>query len=336
MIERLKQLCSLDGTSGDETADRDVILAEIDGYCDWKIDPLGSIIAHKMGKITPKHRVMIDAHMDEVGLIVTAVTPDGFLKFTPVGGIDTAVLTARRVRIEGGVYGVIGGKPIHLTQGEEGKKLPKQDSLYIDIGATSRNEALDLVSPGDRAVICSDWVQTGDWICTKALDDRVGCAALIELIRAESDYDFYATFSVQEEVGCRGARAAAYSIDPDFAIVLEGTTAADIADVPPEKQVCKLGNGVAVSFMDGSTVYDRELYEIAIKNKELCQPKAATTGGNDSGVIHLSRDGVRTVALSIPCRYIHSATSVADRRDIEKMPELTKVMLTAICDGTIK
>ncbi|MCQ2449121.1 MAG: M42 family peptidase [Clostridia bacterium] len=335
MIDLLKKLCLQDGISGDEGTVREFILSEIDGCCEWKIDPLGNIICFKKGKNATDKKVLMDAHMDEVGLVITAVTPDGFLKFTALG-MDTAVLTARRVLIEGSVYGVIGGKPIHLTRGEASKKLPPADSLYIDIGAKNRDEALDLVSPGDRAVLTSDWAQAGDKIRCKALDDRVGCAALISLLKQESEYDFYAVFSTQEEVGCRGARVAAFAVDPDFALVLEGTTAADIADVPTEKQVCHLGKGPAVSFMDRSTVYDRDLYEAALASGVLCQPKAAVTGGNNSAAIHLSKEGVRTLAISVPCRYIHSATSVADVNDIEKMPLLAKQMLCDICGGKIQ
>ncbi len=335
MIDLLNRLCACDATSGDETAVRDLILSEIDGFCDWKTDALGNIICHKKGRKPAPKKVLIDAHTDEVGLIVTAVTPDGFLKFTPIG-ISTSVLLARRVLIEGTVPGVIGGKPIHLTHGDEGKKLPRAEALYIDIGAKNRSDALDLVSPGDRAVIVGDWAQVFDTVRSKALDDRVGCAALITLLRQESEYDFYASFSTQEEVGCRGAKTAAFAVDPDFALVLEATTAADLSDVPPEKQVCRLGQGVAVSFMDGGTVYDRALYEAALNSGMLCQPKTATTGGNDAAAIHLNRDGVRTLTLSVPCRYIHSATSVADIRDIRVLPELTRYLLNAICDGAIE
>ena len=330
MLKLLKELCTLSGPSGNEGSVRDFIISQIDGFCECHTDNIGNIIAFKKGRQTQTKKIMIDAHTDEVGLIITHITEGGFLKFSALGGIDTAVMMFRRVLINGKTWGVISGKPIHLIHRDEGKKLPKADSLYIDIGATSREEAEKIVTLGDTAVICGDFTTCGNKILSKALDDRVGCAALIKLLQEDSEYDFYATFSTQEELGLRGARVAAYTVAPDAAIVLEGTTAADIADVPPERTVCKLGGGAAVSFMDRSTVYDREYYNAALCSGIPCQPKAAATGGNNAGAIHLSGKGVRTVAISAPCRYIHSASSVADTDDINAVFKLAKYMLSYI------
>lgn len=335
MFNILRELCEIDGTSGDEARVRERIIDYIDGFCDWNIDALGNIIAFKKGKNRAKKRVLIDAHTDEVGLIISSVTADGFLKFHTVGGIDTAVLLSRRVKI-GDVYGVVGCKPIHLAEKSETEKLPKINSLYIDIGAKSKEEALKMVSLGDRAVMESEWIDCADKIKMKALDDRIGCAILITLIREESEYDFCATFSVQEEVGTRGAKTAAFTVDPESCIVLEGTTAADIAGVEDSKRVCVLGKGAAISFMDNGTVYDRDYYNAALSSGIICQAKAAVSGGNNSGAIHLSRGGVRTIAISAPCRYIHSASSVADKRDIRACLDLARYMLNGICSGTIK
>lgn len=336
MFDNLKALCNIDGTSGDESAVRDFIISKIDGFCDWKIDPLGNIIAFKKGKKQGAKKVMVDAHTDEVGLIITSVTADGFLKFKTVGGIDTAAVMFRNVKINGKINGVICGKPIHLIGGDERKKLPKADSLYIDIGASSREEALEHISIGDRAILCGEYLENGENIISKAIDDRIGCAVLIELITSDSEYDFYGSFSVQEEVGLRGAKTAAFGINPDSALVLEATTAADIADVPEGSTVCKLGDGPAVSFMDNATVYDRAYYNAALKSGITCQTKCAVAGGNNSGAVHLNREGVRTLALSVPCRYIHSASSVANKGDCEKLLELAKYMLNGICSGEIK
>lgn len=330
MLDLVKKLCLLDATSGDEGAVRNAIIEEIKDFCEYKIDNLGNIIAFKKGKNTPSRKIMLDAHMDEVGLIITSVTADGFLKFSTVGGIDTGVLISRRVKINGNISGVIGLKPVHLCHGDEGKKLPKADDLYIDIGAKCKEEVLSLVSLGDTAVMCGDFVKTGDKILSKALDDRIGCAILISLIKEESEYDFYASFSVQEEVGLRGAKVSAFAVNPDFAIILEGTTAADIADVAEEKQVCNLGLGAAVSFMDRSTLYDRELYNLALSSGIPCQAKRFVSGGNNAGAVHLSREGVRTVAISVPCRYIHSASSVADIKDIDSAYKLAKHLISKI------
>lgn len=335
MLDILRELTALDGVSGEEDAVRDYIISKIKDHCEYKIDPLGSIIAFKKGKNCSAKKLMVDAHMDEVGLIITSVTSDGFLGFSAVGGIDTAVLMFRRVRI-GSINGVITGKPIHLISAEERKKLPKPESLYIDIGASSKEEALSLVRIGDRAVICGEYTEIGNKIKAKAIDDRAGCAILISLLAKDSDYDFYATFSVEEEVGLRGAKAAAFTVEPDSAIVLEATTAADIAGVEPSKRVCVLGNGPAVSFMDRATVYDREYYDTALKSGIKCQPKAAVAGGNNSGAVHLSRGGVRTLAISVPCRYIHSPSCVADKEDIENAARLAEYMIKGICSGKIE
>lgn len=335
MFDILKNLCNLDATSGDETTVREFIINEIKNFCEFKVDNLGNIIALKKGKNKSVKKLMLDAHMDEVGLIITSVTSDGFLKFKTVGGIDVSALMFRSVKINGTINGVICGKPIHLTDGDERKKLPKTDSLYIDIGATSKEDALQHISLGDRAVLCGDFEENENNIFSKALDDRVGCAVLIKLIKEFDEYDFYASFSVQEEVGLRGAKVTAYAIKPDSAIVLESTTASDIAGVADSDKVCKLDEGVAVSFMDSATVYDREYYNFALSSGLKCQPKTAVAGGNNSGAIHLSREGVRTIALSLPCRYIHSSSSVANMEDIESMYNLAEYMILSICGGKV-
>ena len=335
MTELLRKLCMTDGTSGDEGAVRDFVISQIKDFCEYSVDALGNIIAFKKGKKAASKKVLLDAHLDEVGLIITHIEANGFLRFKTVGGIDTSVLMFRRVLINGKTVGVIGGKPVHLCNGDERKKLPEDDRLYIDIGATSADEARKTVTEGDCAIMCSDFTVSGDKILSKALDDRIGCAIIIDLLKSDAEYDFYASFSVQEEVGLRGARVAAYTVDPDSAIVIEGTTAADIADVADNKKVCILGNGVAVSFMDGATSYDREYYKAALSSGIACQSKCAVTGGNNSGAIHLSRGGVRTLALSVPCRYIHSAGSVADIRDIESCRDLARYMLNKIAGGEI-
>lgn len=337
MLNTLKNLCTLNGTSGDEKSIRDYILKEISPYAECTTDQNGNIIAYKKGIKKSAVKLMVDAHMDEVGIIVCGITSDGFLKFKTVGGIKESVLLCRKVTINNSVHGVIGCKPIHLCSADERKKCPKEDALYIDIGAESREQAESTVNIGDFGVLDSDFEAMGEnTIKAKAIDDRAGCAVLIELLKQNSEYDFYATFTVQEEVGCRGARTAAYTVNPDAALVLEATTAGDIDGVPAEKQVCKLGHGAAVSFMDSGTLYNRELYNCAVNSGIACQPKAGTTGGNNAGGIHLTRGGIKTLALSIPCRYIHSPSCVADRRDIESLYNLSRYMINKICSGEVK
>ena len=336
MIEIFKNLCELDATSGDENSVREFIISKIDGFCEYKTDALGNILVFKKGKKKPQRKVMLDAHTDEVGIIITAITADGYLKFQTVGGIDVASIMFRRVKIDGRINGVISGKPIHLTTAEQRKKLPKVDSLYIDIGASSKLEASEKVSLGDRGVICGEYSEMGDNIISKAIDDRAGCAVLIDLIRSFDEYDFYASFSSQEEIGLRGAKTAAFAIDPDCAIILESTTAADIADVKEENSVCNLKSGPVISFMDRATVYDRMFYDAALKSGILCQPKRAVAGGNNAGSVHLSREGVRTIAISLPTRYIHSSSCVANKSDLQNMRKLAEYMLKGIASGEIE
>lgn len=340
MLETLKELCLLSGVSGRETSLREYIIGRIKPYAEIKVDALGNIIAFVKGKNRPQKTVMVDAHMDEVGFIITAVRPDGTLKFENVGGIDVSVLLARRVVIGDDVTGVISMKPVHMLSGDEKKKYPKNDSLYIDIGAKSKEQALQLVSPGDVAVFDVDFEISGDMVLSKALDDRAGCAALIDIIEKGVEYDFYATFTVQEEVGLRGARTAAFAVEPDYCIVLESTTAADIAGVSDDKKVCSVGKGAAVSFMDSSTLYDKTLFDktlMVAKEKNIpAQVKCYVSGGNNAGAIHLSKGGVKTITLSVPCRYIHSPSSVASVDDVKAVRDLGEAMLNTFASGSME
>ncbi len=331
MLDLLKQLCTLDGVSGNENAVRDFVLSQISPYCEVKVDVNGNIIAQKQGENHTDKKIMVDAHLDEVGLIITDITSDGFLRFATVGGIMDSVLISRRVKI-GGNIGVIGTKPIHLAKGE--KDIPAAENMYIDIGVSSKQEAETKVKVGDYAAFLTDFDMMGEHTFTaKAIDDRAGVAVLIKLLQKESKYSFTATFTVGEEVGLRGAKTAAYTVSPDFALCLEATTASDIAGVSDNKTVCKLGDGVAVSFMDNATVYDRKLYELAINSGIKCQTKSMVAGGNNSGAIHLTKSGVRTVALSLPCRYIHSPASVANVNDFYDQLKLAQYMIEKIGSG---
>ena len=336
MLENFKEFCEINSPSGDEKSIRERILSEISPFCEYATDRNGNIIAFKKGKKRSAVKLMVDAHLDEVGIIISAVTPDGFLKFQVLGGIKPSVLLCRKVIINDSVVGVIGCKPIHLTEGEEGKKLPGTDALYIDIGCSTRAQAENLVSIGDSGVIMSDFVALSDnCVKAKAIDDRAGCYILVELLKKSSEYDFYATFTVGEELGCRGAKTAAFTVNPEAALVLEATTAADIDGVSDENRVCVLGNGPAVSFMDRGTVYDRDLFSAAVNSGIPCQVKRAVAGGNNAGEIHLSREGVRTLAISVPCRYIHTPSSICDIRDIENAERLAVYMINKICSGEV-
>lgn len=336
MIELLKELCLINGISGGEEKVRDYIIEQIKGFCEYEIDNLGSIIAFKKGAKTPDKRIMVSAHMDEVGFIVNYINDDGSLEFTSVGGVDPSVVMGKRVSVgEKEINGVVGSAAVHNISKSDREKAPKLSSLCVDIGAKSREEASKLVRLGDSVYFESDFLKLGDnKIMSKAIDDRFGCAVMIKLLQSELEYDTYFTFVVQEEIGLRGARAAAYTVNPDVAVVIEATTASDIPSAEGEKKVCLLGNGPVVSFMDRATIYSKELYDLAFDTaKEInvkCQTKTMIAGGNDAGAIHTSGGGVKTIAVSLPCRYIHSPSSVADVRDIEDSYRLIEEIIKRI------
>lgn len=341
MIQMLERLCRFEAPSGREDSVRDFLMKQIGTAAEMRVDSAGNLIVFKKGKKRPKVRLMLDAHMDEVGVIVTCITEDGLLKFSTVGGVDASVLLGRRVVFDGAVVGVVGARPVHLMQPEEKKKLPSVDAMYIDIGTTSRQEAEALLSVGDMAVFDSGFLRLGEHrVKARAIDDRVGCAVLLGLLLSELEYDMTFVFSVQEEVGLRGAQTAAFAVDPQAAIVVEATTAADFAGIPSDRQVCRLGAGAVLSFMDGGTLYDKGYYDaaaaLAQKRGIPCQPKAAVAGGNNAGSIHRSREGVRTLAVSVPCRYIHSASCLADLRDMEAVAALVGAMAEEIASGRLE
>lgn len=336
-LQKLQKLCDTYGISGDECLVREVILKEISEYAsDIKIDNLGNIIAFKKGSKTPRKKIMLSAHMDEVGFIVTYITDDGLLKFNTVGGIDSKVICGKSVIVgKNQIPGVIGVKPVHLLELEERQKNIVFDDLYIDIGAVNKEEAMSFVSPGDSVCFVANFKYENNMIKSKAIDDRVGCFVLINLMQQELLYDMYFTFVVQEEIGLRGAKVAAFEVDPDIAIVVEATTAADIRGTTSEKQVCKVGNGTVIAFMDKSTIYDRELYDLALniakENNIKIQIKSLVAGGNDAGAIHLSRNGVKTIAVSLPCRYLHTACGMICVDDILDTQKLVQKLSEKAC-----
>lgn len=333
MIDTLEQLCLLDGISGDEGAVREFIISQIKDFAEVKIDALGNVIAFCKGKKTPKKRVLVSAHMDEVGMIVTYINSDGTLKFDCVGGVDPKVVFGKRVTVgKSKTLGVIAGTAIHNTpKSERGKTVPF-DRLVIDIGCESAEQAEKLVRQGDSVNFVSEFVRFGDgFVKCKAIDDRAGCAIMIQLIKDGLEYDTYFTFVVQEEIGLRGATVASYTVDPDYAFVLESTTASDIPEVSDDKKVCQLGKGAVVSYMDRHTIYDKELYQLAFESAKESgipvQTKSVIAGGNDAGAIHLSRGGVRTAAISLPCRYLHSPSCVIKQSDMQSAYDLVRILL---------
>lgn len=337
MFELLKEYCAVPAISGREEALRKAILKKIKPYADEiKTDALGNLLVFKKGKNRPTKKLLLDAHMDEIGFFITGITDDGFLRFAKVGGIDNKVLFGRRVVIDN-IKGVIGGNAMHNLDKEQRKKVLSPDDLVIDIGADSREEAEQFVKIGDHAVFDTEFFDLGEKIAARALDDRFGCAVLTKLIQSKLPFDMWFSFSVQEEIGLRGAKCAAYSVSPDVAIVVEATTASDIADTPIDKQVCRCGSGAVLSFMDNGTVYDRTLFDFALgaakDNNIPVQVKSAVAGGNNAGAIHVSGSGIKTIAVSLPCRYIHSAYGIAAKSDMQAVSALVEKLAKGICAG---
>jgi len=329
----LKKLTEASGVSGNEKEVRDIIIAEIkDHVDDLKIDKLGNIIAYKNGKPSSK-KLMITAHMDEVGLMVTDIDDKGFIKFTTVGGIDKRVLVSKTVHIgDNKIPGVIGSKPIHLQKKNERNKAIDIDNLYIDIGTDTKEETSKFVKIGDYVTFDSKYIEFGDdLIKAKALDNRVGCSLLIELIKEVKDVSFYGVFTVMEEIGLRGAGPAAYYVDPDISIILEGTLCYDVPKIDSHLIPTYINKGPAISLMDRTTIFNRSLREkivgIAIKNNIPYQYRKSSMGGNDSGNIHTKKEGSITATISVPCRNIHSPTSVMSKKDYDNTYRLLRAII---------
>lgn len=334
-MEFLKEICELVGTSGYEKDVRLFIEEKIKPYAtEVYTDKIGNLIAFKKGKKEGK-RVVVSAHMDEVGFMVRYITDDGYLKFECIGGIDERVLAGRRVIFaKSGMLGIISAKAIHIQTPDERKKIVKVKDMYIDIGASSKEEAEKLVSVGDTAVFYPNYEEFGnDAIKSKAIDDRFGCAVMMEILKEELEYDTYFAFTTREEIGCRGAAAVAYALSPDFSIAVETTTAGDICGTPKHMTACRLGNGAVISFMDNGTIYDPKAFrlaeELAKKNEIKYQLKDLVAGGNEASAYQKTALGSLTVAISAPCRYLHSASCVVKKLDLESVLGLVRVLINS-------
>ncbi len=340
-IELIAHLCTRFGPTACEGEVACAIEQELAGLpLSLQKDAMGNLVAHVAGPVGAP-RVMLSAHMDEVGFMITEIDENGFLRFDTLGGIDPCVLCGRSVLIgdeERRVSGVIAAKGIHLQDKDERKKLPGADELYIDIGARDRANAEALVSLGDFGVFDTPFAtfgKDGAYMRGKALDDRVGCALLVEIARevanAALPLDLYLCFTVREEIGRSGATVTANRISPDLAIVLETTAIADLAEVKDSRRVASVGEGGVLSLADRSTIYDRALVDmvldIAKRHSIPAQVKRYVSGGNDAAHIQRSGTGVRCLALSLATRYLHAPVSVAAYRDYESMRALLLAML---------
>jgi len=339
-MKLLKKLCETPGIAGYEERIQEVIQEELKKVTDEvKIDKLGNLIGIKKAKKlsdkpAPK-KVMIAAHMDEIGFMISFVDKDGFLRFAPVGGFDPRTLIAQRVVVHGAkdIGGVIGSKPIHILSEEERKKPPKIKDLFIDVGL-KKNEVSKIVKAGDFVTLDRNFKELNDKIITaKAFDDRVGVYVMIETLKRikECYVDIYAVATVQEEVGLRGAIVSSFSVEPDVGIALDVTIASDIPGTKEEEMITTLGGGTAISLMDSHTISNKKLVDflrkIAEENKIKYQTDILLGGGTDAGAIQRSKSGVPACTLSIPTRYVHSVVEMCHKEDIENSIKLMSKFL---------
>lgn len=324
MKRLLELLTGTYGPSGSEEDIREVIEKEVREYADEVYtDALGSLIAVKKGK---GRKVMLAAHMDQIGLIVTGIDDNGFLRFSNVGGISPFNVIHRKVRFQNGVTGVVS----YETELEDIRNL-KLGKMYIDIGAKSKDEAKALVNIGDVAVYDAPMAVCGDRVTGCAMDDRAGCAVLVETLKRvrNTDHELYFVFTVQEEVGLRGARTSAYGIMPDIGISIDVTLTGDTPKSRP--MAINLGEGPAIKVKDASVIAHPKVKELMIQRAREAgipyQLEVLEAGGTDSGAIHLTGAGVPSGVISIPCRYVHSAQEMVDLKDLTQAVELLVTIL---------
>ncbi len=326
MKDLIKKLTEAYGPSGAEDSVREVIRKEVAPYVDEiRVDALGNLIAHKKGA---GKKVILDGHMDEIGLMVTHIDEDGFLRFGTIGGVGAASSLAQRVVFANGTVGVIGAERI-----DDPKDL-KNKKLFIDIGASSKKEAETKVRVGDSCGFLQPFVDMGDRVVAKAMDDRVACACIIEVLKGlQSSHDIYAVFATQEEVGLRGARAAAFGIEPDVGIALDVTPT---GDTPKGRNAnVSLGKGAAIKAMDRSCICTPALKNYMVKLAEEKQIKyqieVLDMGGTDAGAIQMTKAGIPAGVVSIPCRHVHTPCEMVDMNDYKDCIALVK----ALCESPL-
>jgi len=325
-VALLKQICEMPGAPGFEKRIRDLVVEVVTPFADEvRIDNLGNVIALKKGARNPENkRVMVAAHLDEIGFIVSHIDEQGFLRFNTLGGFDPKTLTAQRVIVHGkkDLIGVMGSKPIHVMTPEEKNKLPKTTDFFIDLGMP-KEEVEKYITIGDPVTRDRELIEMGDCVNCKSIDNRVAVFIVIEALKQlkHPAYDVYATFTVQEEVGIRGANVAAHQINPDFGIALDTTIAFDVPGAAPHEKVTELGKGTAIKIMDAMTICDYRMVafmkDIASKEAISWQPELLTAGGTDTaGVQRMGKQGAIAGAISIPTRHLHQVIEMAHKKDI--------------------
>ena len=334
MVDLLRKLSEACGISGYEDEVRDIIKEELDGNVDSiETDIMGNLISTHEGK-EGKPSVMLASHMDEIGLMVSYIDDDGFLRFVKIGGINDQMLLKQEVYVQtpdGEIPGIIGSKPPHITSAAEAKKIISYKDMFIDIGANSKEQAEELVSIGDPIVFHTDFEEClNDLVMGKALDNRVGCAVMVEVMKqTDCDATVYGVGTVQEEVGLKGAKTSAFKLNPDMAIALDVTIAGDHPGVKPEDAPVKAGDGPVISFADASgrgllthPMMKKLLVEAAEAAGVDYQIEVGDGGTTDATAIHLTREGIATATLSSGSRYIHTPISVVSMKDVEDTVKL--------------
>ena len=324
-IDLLREITEVAGAPGHEQRVRKIVLREVTPLVDdVTVDNMGNVYAIKKG--ADKKRVMVGAHMDEIGFIVTHIDDNGFLRFHTLGGFDPKTLTAQRVIVHGteDIIGVMGSKPIHVMSPEERTKIPKTTDYFIDLGM--KKEAVEkIVSIGNPVTRERGLIEMGECVNCKSLDNRLAVFILIETLRILKDkavpFDIYGVFTVQEELGIRGANVAALAIKPDFGFGLDTTIAFDVPGAKPEEMITKLGDGTAIKIMDSGTICDYRMVKymenIAAKHDIKSQKEILTAGGTDtSGIQRMNPGGAIAGAISIPTRHIHQSIEMANKEDI--------------------
>ena len=332
-IDLLRRICQTPGAPGYESRIRALVMEEVAPFVDeLQVDNMGNVVAIKKGK--ENKRVMIAAHMDEISFMVNHIDEEGFLRFHPLGGFDPKTLTSQRVIVHGkkDLIGVMGSKPVHLMKPEEKGKAVSISDYFIDLGM-SKEEVKKWVTVGDTVTREGQFIEMGDCVNSKSLDNRVSVFILIETLKAlkgkEVPYDIYGVFTVQEEVGLRGAISSAHWIDPDFGFGLDVTIAFDVPGSQPHESVTKLGKGTAIKVVDGTVISDYRmvnyLKNLAEKYSIQWQPEILPAGGTDTaGVQRNGKKGSIAGAISIPLRHIHQTIEMAHKEDISASIELLK------------
>jgi endoglucanase len=325
-IDLLKKISETPGVPGYEKPIRDLVIDKIQTLADSiEVDNMGNVIATKKGKTDKK--VMLAAHMDEIGFIVNHIDENGFVRFIPLGGFDPKTLTSQRVVIHGEkkLVGVMGSKPVHVMSDEEKKRAPKTEDYFIDLGM-KKEEVEKYVEIGNPITRDRELIEMGDCVNGKSLDNRISVFVLIEVLKAlqnvDHPYDIYAVFTVQEEVGIRGAQVATQKIEPDFGFAIDTTIAFDVPGSQPHEQVTRLGEGAAIKILDSTAIADYRMVQyikkVAKENEINWQPELLAKGGTDTAMVQrMTKSGSIAGAVSIPTRHIHQVIETIHKDDIQ-------------------